>query len=227
MIKQLTLWQEPVDRKVLEIWGRKTVVAQTEASVPPQPMDKLFSPGPLKPAPLAADATPAQKKAAEVRETWTEKLNEVTKNKTWTSYTPESLQQRYAEHAWLLRAYAQSDYVSLGRAWYAAFAPKGHFITPADSAEVLYVVKAYDLAFVALPAERHTNGTWSIDPKVFDLYAVSLYQVISSEQDLQRLLALHTILSVSISGLSESLPAAYCLQCCVMLVVESPLRGSV
>ena len=76
---------------LVESYGRSSVVASTQAQCPPQSrLERLFRATQFD---ANQEFTEADKKENKFRQEWETKIDAVTGNKTWDSFTPASRQE--------------------------------------------------------------------------------------------------------------------------------------
>ncbi|MCP4242916.1 MAG: hypothetical protein GY772_20375 [bacterium] len=110
----------------------------------------------------ASGVQPAAPAAAETRKrkAWDERIERVLGRVTWSTHTPASEQELYAELA-LMRSMAEKKtWHRVDDAWRASLLPRGGLVRRKADGWTFFVIRNYSVACVAWQAEEAALGLW-------------------------------------------------------------------
>jgi len=109
------------------------------------------------------NSSDAHRKHVELRNSWTQKLVQVTGKQNWLTFNPESHQNLIAETMRLRHLHQSGQCELTSEAWRVRLVPHGQFIVDETEEQVHYVPKSYDCGFVGWPARQIRPDCWSPD----------------------------------------------------------------
>eukprot|EP00930_Biecheleria_cincta_P060297 TRINITY_DN45974_c0_g1_i1.p1 TRINITY_DN45974_c0_g1~~TRINITY_DN45974_c0_g1_i1.p1 ORF type:complete len:214 (+),score=48.52 TRINITY_DN45974_c0_g1_i1:55-642(+) len=116
-------WSVIAKAELIESYGRKSVVADSQAQCPPtKQLERLFRPTEAEPA-CKPELTEAEKAEDKLRREWEDKIDAVTGKKKFDSYTPCSRQEYVAELSLIVHLREGGLWHLANDAWRSAFVP--------------------------------------------------------------------------------------------------------
>jgi len=176
--RMLMLWDKLQASQLLEEFGRHEVEQTSEEATPPkEELEALFKDVPRQ-IPKPDVAAPSQeRKDAERKRKWYDKIAGVMDEKRFTGFTPETEQELHAEAVLLRTLHSSDNWFEVGNAWQASLLPGGGLVRRKADNAYFFVERAYHAAAIVWPAKQLEIGIWERDPSVEELQWLVVFDI--------------------------------------------------
>ena len=83
---------------------------------------------------------------------------------TWTTFTPASEQELFAEASMLAALYKNDSWENVGHSQRSGFLSEGTLIRDIVTNEAMFIIRTYAVACLVWPAKEVDKGVWIADP---------------------------------------------------------------